>query len=399
MRGFRKKTFAGALVIAAGSSASLAQTFTVLQPTYPSIEWKAQGISRDGFFVTGYYVDSDTGIQVATMWNSEGTPRDMDITGTSNQGHAVSDGGHRVVGEFDGFAISWGGGGYGGDSITFGPGAALDVSSDGSVVVGYMYVPGGGGRIGAFRSQQTVPVPLPLPPGDTESSANAVTPDGHTAVGNATHLENGHLLSHAVTWDAAGNPGVLPQVPGHTIAAALDVSSDGSVVVGNSACCEENPAKPVRWVNGVPQLLDPNLEFGTANGCSGDGSVIVGEAFDGAFVWDSSHGLRYLHDILVAAGVDLSNYSLTSALGVSGDGRTVVGWGFALDTFSPVGWKVVLPSPCAADFNGDGTLNSQDFFDYLSAFFAGVPSADFNHDGLTNSQDFFDFLGAFFAGC
>jgi hypothetical protein len=54
---------------------------------------------------------------------------------------------------------------------------------------------------------------------------------------------------------------------------------------------------------------------------------------------------------------------------------------------------------CPADFNCDGSRNSQDFFDFLSAFFAATPSADFNHDGVINSQDFFDFLTAFFAGC
>ena len=54
---------------------------------------------------------------------------------------------------------------------------------------------------------------------------------------------------------------------------------------------------------------------------------------------------------------------------------------------------------CPADFNHDGTGNSQDFFDYLTAFFAGSPSADFNQQGGVNSQDFFDFLTAFFAGC
>ncbi|MBC7771191.1 MAG: hypothetical protein H7210_01720 [Pyrinomonadaceae bacterium] len=57
------------------------------------------------------------------------------------------------------------------------------------------------------------------------------------------------------------------------------------------------------------------------------------------------------------------------------------------------------PPPCQADFNTDGFVNSQDFFDFLVAFFASSPNADFNSDGFINSQDFFDFLAAFFTGC
>lgn len=61
-------------------------------------------------------------------------------------------------------------------------------------------------------------------------------------------------------------------------------------------------------------------------------------------------------------------------------------------------WAIVSPR-CASDFNADGFVNSQDFFDFVSAFFALSPNADFNRNGFINSQDYFDFLSAFFSGC
>ncbi len=58
---------------------------------------------------------------------------------------------------------------------------------------------------------------------------------------------------------------------------------------------------------------------------------------------------------------------------------------------------LVAPRPsCPCDFNCDGVLNSQDFFDFVAAFFETSPRADFNFDAVINSQDFFDYLGCFF---
>lgn len=58
---------------------------------------------------------------------------------------------------------------------------------------------------------------------------------------------------------------------------------------------------------------------------------------------------------------------------------------------------VTVESACACDWNSDGSLSSQDFFDFIGGFFAG--NGDFNEDGTTTSQDFFDFIACFFGGC
>ncbi len=57
---------------------------------------------------------------------------------------------------------------------------------------------------------------------------------------------------------------------------------------------------------------------------------------------------------------------------------------------------------CPCDWNSSGTINSQDFFDFIACFFGACQSGqtgDYNTDGVINSQDFFDFLNCLFEGC
>ena len=54
---------------------------------------------------------------------------------------------------------------------------------------------------------------------------------------------------------------------------------------------------------------------------------------------------------------------------------------------------------CAADFNGDGTVNTQDVIRFLNAWTAGQVSADFNGDGAIDTRDVIGFLGVWAAGC
>ncbi len=55
--------------------------------------------------------------------------------------------------------------------------------------------------------------------------------------------------------------------------------------------------------------------------------------------------------------------------------------------------------PCIADWNGDGEVDVNDFFAYLSDFEDGDPRADLNNDGEIDINDFFIFLTEFEAGC
>jgi uncharacterized membrane protein len=77
----------------------------------------------------------------------------------------------------------------------------------------------------------------------------------------------------------------------------------------------------------------------SANGVSGDGSVIVGSGRTGptesdqeAFIWDEVHGMRNLRDVLANDyQLDLTGWVLLGANSISDDGMTIVGAGYHSD--------------------------------------------------------------------
>lgn len=54
---------------------------------------------------------------------------------------------------------------------------------------------------------------------------------------------------------------------------------------------------------------------------------------------------------------------------------------------------------CAVDIDGSGTVNSADFFAFLTLFFTEGDGADFDQNGIINSNDFYVFITSFFLGC
>jgi uncharacterized membrane protein len=331
--------------------------------------------------------------------------------------------------------------------------AAYGVSGDGAVVVGAASDLGSPGYPSwAFLwSEAEGSVPMGPPPADAlhSSIARAVSYDGSviagaipdgsfvyafrwTAKGEFQLLGGGvatgmsadgnvlgiNHLGLAYRWTEPEGAVVLGVLSGGIQSASvLGVSADGSAMVGASDSGRSSGPAGEAFVwrvgSGMTGLgdLPGGLFRSTARAASRDGSVVVGEGFgeaniNYAFIWNRERGMQPLQDVLIERGFDLKGWRLFRATGITPDGRTIVG-----DAVNPAGNTeafVASLGSCVADFNGSSTVNSQDFFDFVSSFFAGpvctncpeVPCAvDINHDCEVDSRDFFEFLTAFFTGC
>ncbi len=312
--------------------------------------------------------------------------------------------------------------GFTGDSV------AKGVSADGGVVVGdadVSILTDSNTRAFVWTSKEGMAL-LELLPGTARSRAIGVSSDGTIIAGRcdstAVRWVNGTPqiaagLSgtiHAISADGTTMVGIasggafrwreetgmvlLGRLPGATFywSSADCVSADGSVVVGYSdsgrspGCCI---FEVFRWTEDEGMQ---GLSFlGRPQSASADCSAIGGGLHSpnpagNAFRYEGGEYTNVRH--LLASyrvGPEIYDWVIGNMTGMTPDGNTFVGT--ATDTEGRrQAFIASIGEFCLLDWNRSGSINSQDFFDFMAMFFNG--EADYTGNGVTNSSDWFAFL-------
>ena len=269
---------------------------------------------------------------------------------------------------------------------------AFEISGDGDVIVGLSRTEAGDFP---FRWEDGVMTNLSedfdgeIPDGNARSISN----DGQVIIGSiSTSMGMRMFRWQSDVMEAIANP------TGGTAPFARSLSADGSVIVGHATIAPGH-VEAFRWADGAYQFLG-DLPGGAMDSraidVSADGSVVVG-ASSGSnglapFVWDAGHGLRDLDEVLrVRLKLDLDGWTLSEAVGVSGDGRTIAGKGL-----NPLGkseaW--IAHVGCAlGDFDGSESVNLADYSSFADclggpAFAPDPNAADVTAQACVEAFDF-----------
>lgn len=354
------------LVATVVSFDALAADFLPLGSTFQ--ELGGLSLSRNGEFVIGtqvserqsecaIFADCATATNAVRWSRKDGLEPLLDFdraTAISNNGE-VAVGRRRSTGGFGPFLwnVSTGIIDLGELRETPDLGYATDVSADGRIVVGgvgeSLFATSYGGNPEAFVwSAESGVVGLgDLDGGSERSFATAVSADGSVVVGEATSA--GSTGGEAFVWTIDEGMIGLGEHTRLAQSTATDVSSDGLVVVGFGW----GAIGPLRSPSGFRYRSDGNatdhLCF-TPLATDATGKTIVGTSGGVATIWFESGQSQVLQEVLASdygLAEQLEAWTLETAVDISADGRTIVGFGT-----NPSGqleaWGVVIPEPSSA---------------------------------------------------
>jgi uncharacterized membrane protein len=123
---------------------------------------------------------------------------------------------------------------------------------------------------------------------------------------------------------------------------AADVSADGVVIVGDYTD-EFGLIRAFRWRLAEP-LEELGLTYlsGSVAATNHDGSIVVANSEEGAWIWTLESGPQLIHDVLSELGVELDGWNL-HVNDISTDGHTLVGSVVPKNESQSVPWVARLP--------------------------------------------------------
>ncbi|HVZ93039.1 MAG TPA: hypothetical protein VG797_00870 [Phycisphaerales bacterium] len=242
---------------------------------------------------------------------------------------------------------------------------ATGVSADGTMVIGV-----GSASLGAEAVRWTWPSLTPAGLGDMTggvfgSAAKAITPSGSIIVGSATDA----FGTQGASWTAPNQISGLGVLLGGTYwSEATAVNTDGTVAAGYSIVDAGLAYEAFVWnsSDGLVGLgdLPGGVRVSKSLAISADGSRIVGfgstDAGEEAFIWTQATGMVRLADLLTGYGIPVGNVRLEAGLGISADGRTIVGRAHNEDGNTEAYVARMPVYLCPGDVTGDGVADLAD---------------------------------------
>lgn len=150
----------------------------------------------------------------------------------------------------------------------------------------------------------------------------------------------------------------------------------------------------------APRDALPRDRFGQSVAISG-GTALAGTTIytdhgisGAAYLFDPATGAQ-LAKLLPSEGTEVTSFAITAAM----RGRLAVLGAWLDDPNGELSGSAFVFSACAADINGDATLDTRDIIAFLNLWAAGEADADWSGDGLVEAADFGVFLDAWRLGC